>query len=454
MRVVGLAGLVLLASVGAAVAGPPPACDNAPLNTGNSGSITYFGGFIVSAGGSQSCNAKNDVAIPKGKYGVFRVDTQGFATLADGDKVKFKVTSNGQTHGVVVDNEYFDDVRFVRDYSTGLTSSPKKFSATAVIDGSAMSDGGSSAEINEIDILAGWTSMKSVKGSLNEVGKQQAGLITHLDFDAGLLTGANQPLEGGNEIGLVGGVGSYDFGVTGRYNLAQGFSLLGGASIVSLGTPGATTSGGLVALTARYVEPTADQFRLYGEGGVQGGLMSMGFSRHYDNGIGADPILAKGSGDAQFGAIYAKGGVLWQPDANNQILFSASLKETALGFSKYGESDGNGASPNLFSADFAGNSSYLTTVKAGADWTTNLQPDLDLTASLAVGATLNSGATAKVFGVGTVTGDAQSTLFTEYGVRLGWTPTANTRIDGFVGGTTGTGIGTHAQVGAGAHLKF
>jgi hypothetical protein len=45
-------------------------------------------------------------------------------------------------------------------------------------------------------------------------------------------------------------------------------------------------------------------------------------------------------------------------------------------------------------------------------------------------------------------------LFAEYGLRLGWQPSPNARIDGFIQGSTGAGIGTHTQVGAGYHQSF
>jgi hypothetical protein len=53
-----------------------------------------------------------------------------------------------------------------------------------------------------------------------------------------------------------------------------------------------------------------------------------------------------------------------------------------------------------------------------------------------------------------VTGSAQSVVFTEYGLRLGWDVAQDARLDGFIQGTTGAGIGTHAQIGAGYHQTF
>ena len=118
----------------------------------------------------------------------------------------------------------------------------------------------------------GYTTLASQRNSLDEIGLQQLGIATHLDATAGLLTGANQPLEGDNEIGVLGGIGSYTLGVTGRYNLAEGFSLLGGASIVNFGMPGASASGLLAAGALRFVQPGASEFKYFGEAGNPTGI--------------------------------------------------------------------------------------------------------------------------------------------------------------------------------------
>ena len=145
---------------------------------------------------------------------------------------------------------------------------------------------------------------------------------------------------------------------------------------------------------------------------------------------------------------------MWAPNADNDVVFSATLKQGTLGIGSMAEDDPSDR-PNLFSADYSEDPSSFTTVKGGVDWTAKLMPELDLTASLALGAAFaNNGAKATIFGVGTVTGASASTLFAEYGVRLGWIRTPASRIDTFITGSTGPGIGTHAQIGAEYHLEF
>lgn len=312
------------------------------------------------------------------------------------------------------------------------------------------------AVIDTLDYLRFATMTRDdAEESVDEIGLARAGLVTHLDATANLLTGANLALEGGDEFGVIGGLGSYMFGGTVRYNLAEGFSVLGGVSIFDMGAGGADAHGVLGAAAIRWVQPDATGFRLFGEGGVQGAGMSMSFSRSYDyeeDNVGPATASASGSGDGLLGAGYLRGGVLIEPDQNNQIVLSASVKQSVLGISNYLEEV---SADNPFAADLSGTQASFTTVKAGVDWTTKLAVDVDLTASGAIGSTMgNTGTAAYIFGGGDVVGTPQSALFVEYGARVGWMPTADARLDGFAAGSTGVGIGTHAQVGAAYHMSF
>lgn len=405
----------------------------------------------VSSGGTDGCEltgVSNILPVADAdRFVVYKVTSRGFNALNDGDRATYTVTSNGQAKSRVWSDETLGDFTVEQYYAAGR--GPTNFAGTFTLDLPASGD----TSIDSLDFLMGSTTLASQQDSLDEIGLQQLGIATHLDATAGLLTGANQPLEGDNEIALLGGVGSYTLGITGRYNLAEGFSLLGGASIVNFGVPGASASGLLAAGAVRFVQPGLGEIRYFGEAGLQMASLGLNFSRHYDNGTSAN-YAASASGDGLLGSIYARSGVLWAPNTDNDVLFSATLKQGALGVGTMVEDDPS-STPNLFSADYSRTSTSFTTIKGGVDWTARLRTDVDLTASLGVGAALaNGGTTANVFGVGTVTSAPQSTLFAEYGVRLGWTPTAASRVDGFVSGSTGTGIGTHGQIGAAYHLRF
>jgi hypothetical protein len=446
-------GLVLMGSAVALGAD----CDAAPTidPSGNTG--TAIPGVALFAGDLFSCNfvaddGVNQVKVPAGTYGVFRTDTRGFHLLADGDSYDYSAEVDGdlQTRSASGPDDG-TDFTYTDYFATGLVGADTVFDGDFTFDLTNTSDLGSEVDFDSLDVAVAWTTLAEQEDSLDEIGLQQAGLITHLDAISGLLTSQNLALEAPDEFGVFGAVGSLTAGGNVRLNLAEGFSVLGGVSMVDFSTDGAAASGFVGALAVRYVQPDGSDFRYFGEGGVEAGALSVSFMRTYDNGV--SDYEASGTGEAGLGAGYVRGGVLWTPDEDNQVVFTATLKQSVLGISSFVEDDPDGT-PNFFQADLSGTNSSFTTVKAGADWTTKLAADVDLTTSLAVGSTMGTGASADVFGVGTVTGSPQSVLFAEYGLRLGWQPSPNARIDGFIQGSTGAGIGTHTQIGAGYHQSF
>ncbi|MEQ1768722.1 MAG: hypothetical protein ABL879_02700 [Devosia sp.] len=438
-----------------------------PLVSDDELSANFPFGFIVNGNSSDNCDAVADdlggkqVAIPTGTYGVFRVDSR-VSSVGQNSATRLDVNYDGdiRSHTFLSANPFDPDADFspvlVTDYfATGEVSGvPLVFEANFALDQTGTIDPALVGTLESMDIFAAWTTLGSQQDALSDVGQQQAGLITHLDATISLLTSGNLSLEGDNELSVLGAVGSSTLGVHARYNLADGFSLLGGASLVDFEMPGASTSGMIGAGAVRYIQPGGGDMRYFGEAGVNAGAMTFSFTREYDIGLGFTHE-ATGSGTGMLLGAYGRGGVIWTPDEANEIVFSTTLKQTLFNIDSYTEVDPNG-DPNFFAADLSGNSVAYTTLKAGADWTTDLAPDVDLTLSGALGATFgNGGVSAEVFGLpDAVTGEAGSTIFAEYGARLGWTPSPQTRLDGFITGTTGTGIGSHAQVGLAYNLTF
>ena len=66
----------------------------------------------------------------------------------------------------------------------------------------------------------------------------------------------------------------------------------------------------------------------------------------------------------------------------------------------------------------------------------------------------NQRTSAYILGGGTTTGGYSNTIFAEYGLGLGWEVAPGSTIEGFLQGSTGTNIGTHAQIGAAYRMKF
>jgi hypothetical protein len=235
-----------------------------------------------------------------------------------------------------------------------------------------------------------------------------------------------------------------------RYNLSDGFSLLAGVSLIDQGAGGAHYTGVLGAAALRYVEPGAASQRFFGEAGFDAAGLGMSFSRTYTDSTGTQTVT--GAGNGVLGAIYVKGGLLFTLDETNEVALSATAKQNFVGFGDYRETVSGG---NLFAADLSGQTAGFTTLKLGADWTTALAADLDLTAHLGVGTTIaNQATTAYILGGGTVAGTTASTIFADYGLGLGWHVTPDSTIEGFLQGSTGTNIGTHAQIGAAFRMTF
>jgi hypothetical protein len=394
-------------------------------------------------------NAKCTLSIPSlqpsDKLTVYSASYQGF--VEEGDTTTLTVKNDGSVDSADVpgpqDGEYHTG--YVGTGSNGKIDSD----LTLALDSS---DEDSTTTLDSIDyVKVAQTTQGELETSLGEVATGETALVTHLGATAGLLVGSDQPLQGDDELSLVGGVGSYMLGLTGRSNFADGWTVLGGVSVVDQSAGGAAYGGVLASAAVRYLDPTTSGFRPFGEAGLTGGGLSATFTRQYDQGTD-DAAIGSGTTSAGLGSIYGRGGVLIDLDEANQVAVSGTLQESVLGLGGYDETFANS---NIFAASLPGQSARFTTVKATASWTTQLTDALDLTATGSLGATIaHDPVSADVAFAGNLEGAGQGTVFGEYGVRLGWDVSPTTKVDGFVQGSTGTGVGTHAQIGSSVHLKF
>ena len=402
-----------------------------------------FSAFFADPGNAANCNltidAKADGSNDPDEFRVYRGDYQGFVDA--GETAHFRVKHDGRTDETDVDGlkDIGDDFyhHYIGKDKDGKIASRMRLSQ----------DEGFGATIDTLDYsLQGTMTRAQAEASLADLGNAQTAMVTHLDATSGLLTGGNVTLRGDNEARVLGGLGSYMFGANVRYNLSDGFSVLAGASLIDQTAGGAHYTGGMGALALRFVEPGG----FFGEAGVDGGAFQMRFSRSYADSNGTHTVTGNGTGG--LGALYLRGGVAFELDQSNEVVLSATAKQSFVGFGDYRE---NVSGSNLFAADLSGQMAGFTTVKVGADWTSSLTADLDLTAHLGVGTTMaNQRSSAYILGGGTTTGTAASTIFAEYGLGLGYHFSPQSTIEGFVQGSTGTGIGTHAQIGAAYRMKF
>jgi hypothetical protein len=297
----------------------------------------------------------------------------------------------------------------------------------------------------------GRTTIADIQTSVDQFAANHTSLVTHLNATADLLTGAGQKLEQGNGVTALGGVGSFTLGATGRRALDGGFTLLGGAAVFNQSAGGATGTGLLVSGSLRYITPGDGLVRPYGEVGlISAPAMGLSFTRSYVTSTGTTTATGNATG-ALYGG-FVKGGALFAPDADNELVFAATLAKDWLLTGAYTETL---SGSNLFAASAPAQTSSFDTVKAGIDWTTRPVPKTELTLSAALGTTIAENAVAtNVAFAGTFSGAPRSELFAEYGARIAYEIDPTQSIAAFVHGSTGQYSGTHVQVGGDFHVRF
>ncbi len=453
MRIV-VAGMLVIASAGAAAAAECAATDAPPdtVVAPDNGSATVFpDGFKVFGGASGNCTVSNlTVPIPAGHYGVYKIDARGFTSQNVGEQTTYSMTNDGDTQMATVDGDYSDDTTFTHYFGTGL-GSVADFNAEfgLELDG----DGGSSSELDSIDILAGYTTLDQQYETLDELSTARTGIVTALNTTTGLILGANQPADRPSEFGVLGAYGSYTVGGYGHFDLGDGFSADIGAAAFDQSVGDGAASAVLLGGQARYIQPDngAGMRWLGGAGASVAPDMAMTFSRTYEDGSDEGAAVTASTNGSMVG-IWLEGGLLVAPTPTDEIIFSASIGRNWLNTNGYAEALGG---DNLFALSTDDATSTYDTIKARAAWSTAVSPDIDLTLHGAVGyLNANDGLTADVSFVDTLTVGGVSEAFVEYGARVGWSFAENARWDVFALGSTGAETGTHAQIGTAVSMKF
>lgn len=462
------AGAALLGSAGAMAAecvNPNPAYS--PAETKISVLFDEFRAVVDDIATCSLAIDAHQVSNDPDLFEVYAVDVRGFVGPEDDDEAQITVDANGRTHTATIPGNGVD-TEVLSFYQGKEADGTLRSETTLEVTNDVDDSDDTLADIDSFDYaLAGTMTREDAEDSLASVGQGQVALATHLDASSGLLTGSNLALEGDDEFRFFGGVGSFMVGGNVRYNLGDGFSLMGGLSIVDQSAAGAEYRGVLGAATLRFVQPGG---AFFGDAGVNAGVLSTSFSRSYsatptDAALGNDIDIdndvvvgvpnvfdVSGTGTAGLGAIYLRGGIVVPLDQVGTLVLSSTIKQTVLGIGAYQE---DVSINNLFAADLSGQLLGFTTAKVAADLTAALATDLDLTANLGLGTTIaNQATSAYIMGGGDVTGEVASTVFVEYGAGLTYHLSPDSAVEGFVQGSTGTGIGTHAQIGAAYRMSF
>ncbi len=446
-------GLVLLLGSSAAVAADCAASDGPPdviIAPDNRSATIFPDGFIVFGGDASSCAVSVAVPIPDGYYGVYKIDSRGFVALATGESATYSVTYDGDTQSQVVEGEYLEDAFYTHYVGTGLgpvASFDAEFGLEVVGDGAA------GAELDSIDVLAGFTTWDAQVASVTELSLERTSLVTHINATGDLLVGGNQAVERGDSVGVFGAVGSHIIGGTAHFDLGGGFLLDGGAALFDQSVGGVASNGALLGLKARYLQPDdGADFRIVGSAGLRlAPGMNLSFTRHYSDGSPEGATVLADTTGHLFG-VEAEVGVLVKPAPSGELVVSAAVSRTWLGVEGYEEQIGGA---NLFPIATTTATGAFDTIRLRAAWTTEIVEDLDLTLHGAVGQSFaQDDMTASVAFVGDVQAGGISEFIAEYGARLDWAYGPATTVSVFALGSSGSESGMHLQAGAGASMKF
>lgn len=429
---------------------PPGSINTTPDPSGTSYS-TLFDIFVVAAGDAGTCQLHVPTSLPDGVIGVYSADYRGAVTVADGEAARLTVTQLGRSDGTTFSGPL--DVGGDLLYSNLVGSRDGSLNSDIRLDLTQASDLFSFAALDSVDYFElARTTFDSVQESIDQLAAGRTAIVTRLNTISGLLTGSLDPLEEQNEIALRGSAGSYMFGATGRYNLGNGFSVLGGGAVTEVSGGDASASGVLLSGALRYLQPGHDKVRYFGELGAVGApSLDMRFRRDYEDGSpGGASIIQDLSGS--FFAAYLKGGMLYAPNPNNRVLFSGTLMGDWLGNHGYEETL---EQANLFAASVDDQTNSFTTLKLGAAFTHYFTSQLDVTLTGALGKTFSMEEVASnVAFIGSVAGRSQDEEFAELGARIGYELSRTTKADAFVLTSIGNASGQHVEVGAAFHFKF
>ncbi len=413
-----------------------------------------FDQFIATAGGfgpatdAKSCTVDAQFPSTNG-FGVYDVDRRGFVITNDGQTAVISDPAQGTLASFT--EPTFSDYVVTTRVGTTPGNVPVVTTDINVDSGGSLDE--VQATLDTLDIaLVGFVTQESVQRSVNQLANQQAGITASLSASADLLLGFLDPIERPTEVNAFAAVGAPMIGATANLNFAEGMHVFGGISSFSLDEPGFSASGMIIAGGGRYIFPAGEGFDLFAEASVWGAPNAdLRLSRTYQN-LGAD-VTAGSSAQGSIAGINGRLGVVFRPDARNEIALSATASPTFSRITGYAETASD--TGNLFAASINGQSVNINIVKASLAWTTEITNEVSATMAGAVGHAFGgSGPTANVAWVGQVTGQHQPISFVEYGAKLNWQATSDVSVSAFAFGTSGQNFGTDLRLGASLGVRF
>ena len=269
------------------------------------------------------------------------------------------------------------------------------------------------------------------------------------------LLGGNGRIGGSSEAGLYGALGSVSGGGVGRVKLGEGLSLLVGLGYARENYRNASMKDTLLAAaTLRYIHDISATTHVFGDiGGWLSPSGTYAFPRTYANGAGVAVGSANTGGDQYY--AFGRIGTAFDITPSDEIAFSGEFGHQWLHTSAYSEPLSNA---NPFNASVSAGTDTVDILKARAQWTRQITPEIDATlwAAGAFGFNYTSNIVANIPGVGTFAPGVGSDLrWLEFGGRMSYSATDMISFDVFVDGVSGSSkIGTRAHFGGGVRVRF
>lgn len=276
---------------------------------------------------------------------------------------------------------------------------------------------------------------------------QQQGFAATLLYD-------NDAIIDRSSIGFHASAGSASGGTSGRTALGRDVTLLGGLSYGSEGYRSARIEDVfLIAAKLRFLPQIGSNTHLLFEaGGFWSPSGTYRFHRSYVNGAGTASGSGQANGDQTY--FFGRAGVVFSPDAADELALSGELGRQTLSANGYDEAL---TTANPFEAHVAPASERLTIAKLRSQWTHRFNHTVDATVwaagvrgfndrtSLAVG----------VPGFGMLRPLQQSFEWAEYGGRIGYNLNERLALDVFANGVSGDrATGTRMHFGGAVKLMF
>ncbi len=421
-------------------------CSGTTFPDGPTDFNVFFDAFSVADNDSLTCNVTIPVPLASDLFGVYVADYRG------GTSPFGTATLTTVHNGVTATTILAQDVSYTVTQYVGTAPGGSIVDDLTLF---ASEDGSNDLETVDYALL-GTVTLGDVEESVGGLADVEAGIVTHLNATAGLLTGADDAPDGANSVGLIGAIGSYTVGIAGHVAIDEGLSLDVGVASFEQGAGDLELSGLLAAAKLRYFAPDEGGMRWFGALGLTGAKADLDIARHYGVDY-TDPDLADQATIASETAaslltLSAEAGVLLAPDTGNSFRLSGEVAQSWVNVDGFVEAF---SGDNLFPVSVPDRSAGYTTVKAKAGWTTALASTIDLTLSAALGQSFaNDDFDAEVLYVGDVSVAGTSEGFAEAEARLGWAVAGNSDLDLFAKGSLGTASGSHVQVGTEYRLKF